>query len=383
MQLERSVVEDVARQVIGDAGARMEHWSIEPLGGGASGEIGFTAGVQRIRGVARTPSGLADWSVIVKVLTNTPVNVGSLAPPPRDDPRTIHFWRREAEAYASGRLDRLGGGLVAPRCWRIDEGDDAEIALWLEDLPDEGPTVWSQERLALAAYHLGQFNASALDDAEALGWPWLTRGRVEGWIVEAGPWMSRIHDGRREGFEMRWLSDGSTDRIERQWKQRDRLMAVLERLPVTLCHHDAHRRNLGSVLVAGQDRTIAYDWQYLGTGHLGEELAALVGVSLQFMDVPMADATQFEALTMEAYVGGLRDAGWRGDPDQLRLGYASAAALILGLGGAGVWFAILDQADNEAMLERIIGRPLDDIAAQWSALQTYLLDLGEEALRTP
>ena len=35
---------------------------------------------------------------------------------------------------------------------------------------------------------------------------------------------------------------------------------IAERLPVTLCHHDAHRRNLGSMFVAAEDRTIAYDW---------------------------------------------------------------------------------------------------------------------------
>ena len=35
-----------------------------------------------------------------------------------------------------------------------------------------------------------------------------------------------------------------------------------------------------------------------------------------------------------------------------------------------------------ASLENIIGRPVEAIAAQWSELQPYLLDLGEEALAT-
>ena len=380
MEIEPNVVESVARQVIGVGDATLQAWEVESIGGGASGEIGLTAGVQRVRGVATTRDGAVDWSVIVKVLTNAPINVGSLAAPPRDDPHTIQYWRREAEAYRSDLLLPSDAGLVVPRCWRIDEAADAEIVLWLEDLPDAGPHVWSQERLALAAYHLGQFNGIHLGSENVVARPWLTRGRVEGWVAEAVPWIGRIRHHRRDGFEMRWLSDRSVDRLEAQWERRDELMSVLGRSPVTLCHHDAHRRNLGSMDDAGRVRTIGYDWQYLGTGHLGEEIAALVAVTLQFLDVPMSDAPSFEALTLEAYVEGLRDAGWRGDPGLVRAGYPSAAALILGLGGTGVWFAILDDERNEGMLERIVGQPLDSIAEQWAAMQPFLLDLGEEAL---
>jgi hypothetical protein len=33
------------------------------------------------------------------------------------------------------------------------------------------------------------------------------------------------------------------------------------------------------------------------------------------------------------------------------------------------------------MVERIVGRPLDEIGVQWSAMQRHLLDLGDEVLR--
>jgi hypothetical protein len=33
------------------------------------------------------------------------------------------------------------------------------------------------------------------------------------------------------------------------------------------------------------------------------------------------------------------------------------------------------------MTERIIGHPLDAIARQWSGLERYALDLGDEAMR--
>ena len=54
---------------------------------------------------------------------------------------------------------------------------------------------------------------------------------------------------------------------------------------------------------------------------------------------------------------------------------------MMGVGGAGLWFTMV-RSDGGALAERIVGRPREDIAAQWSELQSYLLDLGEEALAT-
>ena len=53
----------------------------------------------------------------------------------------------------------------------------------------------------------------------------------------------------------------------------------------------------------------------------------------------------------------------------------------MGVGGAGLWFLMVSP-DGGTLAERIVGRPRQEIAAQWSELQPYLLDLGEEALAT-
>jgi hypothetical protein len=48
-----------------------------------------------------------------------------------------------------------------------------------------------------------------------------------------------------------------------------------------------------------------------------------------------------------------------------------------------VWRSLPERpvsANGAAILERIVGRPVEAILAQWSELQPYLLDLGEEAL---
>jgi hypothetical protein len=108
----------------------------------------------------------------------------------------------------------------------------------------------------------------------------------------------------------------------------------------------------------------------------------LVTVSLQYLDVDIDEADAFERSVVDGYLEGLREAGWSGDEEDVRLGYRIAACLFMGLGATGVWFRGLaaDEA-NEAMTERIIGRPLDAVARQWSGLERYVLGLGEEAVR--
>ena len=134
-------------------------------------------------------------------------------------------------------------------------------------------------------------------------------------------------------------------------------------------------------LVDGVDCTSVIDWQMTGLGHIGEEPAAMFAVSLQMLDVPSADIRAFEDVVVGGYLEGLRDVGWAGDPAAVRLGFAIAASLMMGVGGAGLWF-LLVRMDGGALTERIVGRHREEIAAQWSDLQHYLLDLGDEALAT-
>jgi hypothetical protein len=269
--------------------------------------------------------------------------------------------------------------LLAPRCYGIDEEPDT-CTLWLEDVPDDGPAAWPLERYGLAARHLGGFDGRYLVEHVAPDLPWLSRGRVHDWLALGGPVIETMSTVRREGLLATWLSDDSVARIERLWAERGRLVEALEALPVTLCHHDAHRRNLGSRGEAGEDRTIAFDWQLFGTGHLGEEVAPMVTVPLQFLDVPMSQAQRLETTVLEGFIRGLRDTGWHGTHEEVRLGFLLSATLMLGLGGTGIWFRAMEDVGNQATAEGVIGRPLDEIGAQWSRLQPYLLDLGDEAL---
>jgi Phosphotransferase enzyme family len=369
----------VARLVIGDPRAELRGWSGRAIGGGVTGEVGAAGGVQRISGVALSNDREVAWSVILKILHQSRIQLDADTEVQTSDPRGWAYWHREADVYRSGLLGDLDG-LVAPRCFSVDE-INGEVAMWFEDLPDQGPPTWALEQYGLAARNLGRFNGSYLTRRPLPSHPLLSSGRVTEWTDLAGSGIRAMRSGRPDGLASAWLSERSVTRIERLWSARSTLIGTLEALPVTLCHHDAGRRNLAVRLVDGVESTVAIDWQIAGIGHLGEEPAALFAVSLQMLDVSSVDIRAFEEIVLDGYIEGLRDAGWDGDPAAVRLGFAIAASLMIGVGGAGLWFLMVSP-DGGALAERIIGRPGEDITAQWSQLQPYLLDLGEEALAT-
>lgn len=192
------------------------------------------------------------------------------------------------------------------------------------------------QRFGLAARHLGQFTGRYLTGTALPEYPWLTRGRVRGWLAHGGPWLGEpMRTRRRPGLLSTWLTDEVLDRMDALWAERQALLEAFDELPVTLCHHDAHRRNLGSRWVGGRECTTVLDWQLVGTGHLGEEVAALVAVSLQFMDVPITDVAAFERASFDEYLAGLHDAGWDGDPDQGSRGVLHRREPVHGVGRGG------------------------------------------------
>ena len=141
---------------------------------------------------------------------------------------------------------------------------------------------------------------------------------------------------------------------------------------------DAFRRNLfirhdGQ----GESEVVAVDWTYVGIGALGEDLVSLVHGSLAFSEVAIAEARNLDALCMEGYLEGLNDVGWRGDPRQVRLGYAAGSAMIFGIGYTG-----MEPPSEEIIpwLEEVSGRHIDELRIQTTERRHFLLELADEAL---
>jgi len=302
----------VVRRATDSPTMEISRWNCDPLQGGIGGGAGGTA-IYRFSGEGTDQGKSVRWSLILKILYS---RIG-------ESPSDSHYWRREAEAYQSGWLSELPlGGLVAPRCFGIEDLDDASW-IWLEDVEDESVGRWSLERYGIAARHLGQFNGAYLAGTMLPDWTWLSSdwiGQDLARVVQVIEWFEGQPAARS------WFP--TADAVLGLWAKRDYFLQALDCLPQTICHFDAFRRNLFTRRgLDGQDQTVAIDWAFTGIGPIGAELVALVWVSLVFQEADFAMAHELDQIVFEGYIAGLRDSGWRGDPKQVRLGYTAAIGL--------------------------------------------------------
>ena len=358
----------LVRQALNDDGASVMEFSVKPLSGGFAGETVGGHGTYRFSGTARSAHGTILWSMVLKVL-------GRVRGTGSTDLREWNYWKREILAYQSGLLDDLPGGIVAPRCFGVVENDGEEYWIWLEDVAGDTPDHWDMADYARVARHLGQFNGAYLAGNPIPDRPWFTRGRVRNWLDIAAPILDHLPRHLAGRTRRHWLTPRQAEGVSALWRGRDPLLAALDALPRSLCHHDAFQRNL----FITPDRTVAIDWQIMGTGAVGEEIMPLVCVGVQFMHVPPEKMAELEGYVVAGYLEGLRDAGWRGEESLVRFGYGCAAALWGGVSTIGLWPEISD-AENYKGIEDLLGTPIDAIVDCWAVMQDHYLKLGDEAV---
>ncbi len=352
----------VARAALGDPHALISSWERTPIQWQAIAPT--TAELARYRGT--TADGRA-WSAINKVIRQA-------------DSRWNSDWRREADVYASGFLDDLPPGIVAPRVYAIDNAE-AEVSLWLEDVV-ELVSVWPLSRYAVAARDLGRFNGAYLAGLAKPEAPPLRNDWLAGWVAMTGqrgleflddPAIAE-HELVRQAIPRPWL-----DRLRALHGQRTRLLAALDRLPLTVSHLDAWRANLLARDSAGATETVAIDWSLLGLAPVGQEIAVFVTGARLWLSLAPADAAALGELSFRSYLDGLRGAGWTGSEADVRFAYAASAALWAGI-PAPLWLRWLTLPARREWLERKFGMPLEDAAEPFGAFIGFALDLGDEAL---
>ncbi len=366
--VDKETLTGVVRLALRDEGADLEGWEHTRLAyvnarPGERGLYRFSGRAQQ----AGTP-----WSLILKVVRQ----------PPNAETAPMHpmYWKREVDAYSSGLLDDLPG-IAAPRCLRISRSADETVLLWLEDVADLYDGRWPLERYGLAARHLGRFGGAYLGGRPLPEHDWLVT-RATGPGAGGASAEERLRD--RTTWEdpavRRAFPLPIAERALRQREDRRAFRAAVAQLPRTLCHNDAHGENLFARRRAdGTEKTVAVDWELVGLGPLATDITYLVIATLRRLAVDMADADRLEEAVFEGYVAGLRDAGWRGDEHELRLGYLAAVALRLGL-IPQILSLILDRPQRERA-ERVWGRPADEIIERWAEVAYFVLDRADEARR--
>lgn len=354
-----AVPADEMKAVFGDSS--VGSMVIEPLPHAAVASA--TAGLWRIR--------MADRSAVVKLLAHAP-DGGSPNWRSGDDEAHWYYWRREADAYRSGLLDGLGGGLRAPRCDLVSDREDGAVALWLEDLQGAPASSWSVDRYHLAARHVGQAQGEFITGRPLPDEPWLSRRWLRSYLDQPLRRLTVPTDPAmwRHPLLADWFPDPPIEALRTMRAGRPHFLAVLDRMPATLCHFDFHPANLFD---GGHGTTAAIDWSFVGIGALGEDAGNLVpDAVLDFHVGPEELAALYDAVA-DGYTAGLRDAGWTGSDATVRLAMAATMAAKYAWIGPALARAAIDGR------ELLNGRPIAEALSWWAPTVTFLVERAREA----
>ncbi len=359
--ISRSQLTELLRLASGDRRLTASAWTVEAVGGGFGSAVGGTS-LHRVR--AQTSDGCSR-SFILK----------GLHARPGESESSPYYWKREYEVYRSGiAADLVVDTFMAPRVYATrDLGDSAW--LWLEDI-DESAPGWRLETFAEVARRLGRFNGAWLDGEHPPAHKWLSRD----WHCAITPALAPAFDDLERSLEhplaRTTLPLAAKAEIMQIWRDRHLFRDALLRLPATFCHYDAFRRNI----LRRDGDFILIDWALAGAGRLGEDLVCLVAVSLYYDGFSADFADELDAAVFAAYIQGLREAGWRGDPRLARLGFV-CGMILRGLAGVKQDIELLlDPAAHAQLFATHPGLGLEEIAELYADVRRFrLLKMAREA----
>ena len=118
---------------------------------------------------------------------------------------------------------------------------------------------------------------------------------------------------------------------------------------------------------------MAIDWSFVGIGSIGEDAGNLVpDAVLDFHVAPERIDDLYETVAA-GYASGLRDVGWDGADDVVRLGMSATIAAKY----AWILPAMLRGAvEHRELLNR---RPIEETFRHWAPAIPFLLDRADEA----
>ena len=305
--IDRETLTPIVRRALDCPAAEIVDYASRPLAGGYSG-----AALYQYHGTATAGGQAVPWRIALKCIR-----------PAQTDPRDAWYWKREVLAYQSGLLENLPEPVVAPRCFQIDELPGGGARLWLEWLTDTVGPSWPLEYYGEAARRLGRFNGAYLTGRPLPDFPWLTGGWLRSYVENAAPAIEFLRENPHHPVVRRWFPGLVRTSFLALWEERAGLLARLEAMPQTFCHHDAFRNNL---FAAGPQLAVI-DWSSADIGAPGVEITGLVLGSCMLAAFPARRITELEKTVMQGYLRGLQEAGFQPDPAAIRLAFCLDAIL--------------------------------------------------------
>ncbi|HWF80558.1 MAG TPA: phosphotransferase [Streptosporangiaceae bacterium] len=236
-----------------------------------------------------------------------------------------NYWKREYLVYHSDIPSQFArSGVHAPALLGATESTDS-VTMFLEDCDLTPATSWRASGYCAAARDLGLAQGELSSRGKVASQPWFCSNYMRDYALE------KPFDRHVVASDEIWLDLVETGVVTPQARDRQvrfaqnelQLLALLNMAPFTLCHNDYWTRNLFG---GSAGTTTVIDWAFVGFGPMGADVANLVASAGFDGFVAAAELDAFSEQVFEAYLAGLRGAGWKGDERAVRLGYLASAA---------------------------------------------------------
>jgi hypothetical protein len=235
-----------------------------------------------------------------------------------EDPRHWNYWRREAEAYRSGELrgslERAGLGIPAGTA----EEQPGGVTLWLEDVAGTPGTEFTLAEHAALARAAGRWQAQGPLDA-----PWTSRRFLRDYSTNWRVSWPLLDDD--DAWQQPLIKDNWPPGLRAGWQRlvahREFLLDLMERLPRTRSHLDFWVSNQ---IMRATGEFVLVDWAFAGDGAVGEDIGNHVPDAVNDLFWPGERIAELDRACFEAYLAGLREAGWAGRGSEARLGMVAS-----------------------------------------------------------
>lgn len=368
--LDTSLLLDPVRRAQGSPSFEILDRTVEPIS--HEKYLFTTGGLFLFSGHGRDGSGAASWSMVMKIILD----------PHWEDLRSVFYWKREFLAFESGLLATLPDAVRAPRYYGETERDDG-VWVWMEHLVDHAGKRWSLEHFQRAAHQFGRFGGAYLTGTPLPDTPWLSSPSFQSTIQDDSHMVRRMKlDSDMSIWQrpvvQRAFAEPLRSFILGIWAEKELFRDTMDVLPQVFCHKDLSRRNLMLCLTPdGSEEVVALDWAWCGNGALGLDMGWMVGGSLYLLDFDVTQAEELEATVLDAYLSGLRAAGWSGDERLIRLGYLIPLTFWMGMLPA--WTAMMLGDELEADTVPMYGRSAPEVLDAWLAMAKFLTPRVDEA----
>jgi hypothetical protein len=230
-----------------------------------------------------------------------------------------------------------------------------------------------------AAYHLGAFNGAYLGQRVLPTYPWLVRDwpELHSETARIPAALAEVAQLAGDPRVRATFPDHPAAEMVQLLRDQPRFKAALGRLPRLLSHHDAAQANLFARRGPdGAPQTVAIDWESIGYGTVGADIATLVFGTIRRGLFAADQVNGLDEVVFEGYLAGLQAVGWRGEAGAVRFGFAAAIALR--------WFQLhgvlrLLTTPDMRSVRGTTQEPPEEARRQFVLLTQYLLARAEEA----